>query len=64
MPWFVVFEFAPPTAFGIWARRGMSSGSESQDGAIEEIREAFCVRGETPSRLIDVFQYEENQCEP
>lgn len=61
MVWFVCFEVAPPTAFGIWERRGLSSGAESREDAIAEVREALTVEGLCPLRLFDVFQYEENQ---
>lgn len=61
MVWFICFEIAPPNAFGVWERRGLSSGAESRDDAIEEVRAALMAKGFGPLHLFDVFQYEENQ---
>lgn len=61
MPWFVVFEIAPPNAFGIWERRGLSSGAETKEAAIDEVREALFRQGCGPLHLKDVFQYRENE---
>ncbi len=61
MLWFVCFEIAPQNAFGIWERKGMTSQKSSRDDAIAEITQAMAEKYGPGIRLVDVFQYEENE---
>jgi hypothetical protein len=61
MLWFVCFEIAPKNAFGIWERKGMTSFESSKDDAIAEITPAMVKKYGARIRLVDVFQYEENE---
>lgn len=61
MPWFVCFEIAPATAFGIWERKGMTSDKLTHDEAVEEITPNMVRKYGHAIRLVDVYQYEENQ---
>ena len=61
MVWFVCFDIAPMTAFGIWERKGMSSLASTQDEAIAEVKAAMEKKYGDGITLVDVFQYSENQ---
>lgn len=60
MPWFVCFEIAPKNAFGIWQRLGKTSDKETAEGAIAEITPVMKKKYGDAIRLVDVYQYQEN----
>jgi len=60
MPYFVCFDIAPPTAFGVWGRLGMSSTAETADDAILEVRASMTAKHGPLGEPADVYQYQEN----
>ena len=61
MQWFVCFEIAPKTAFGIWERKGMTSTKSSRDDAIAEVTPSMVEKYGEEIRVVDVFQYQEKE---
>ncbi len=60
MPWFVVFEARQQGAIGVFEKRGLSVGADSQDDALNQAREALTKQSFEVRFPVEVYQYQEN----